>query len=100
MRQGEVWARADAPSYALIVSADLYNDANTGRVVVCPVIPGEPLPFDDYAADVGITDPVSGTVLPELVAWMPAAGLSHRLGALGADSWQRADHILRRVLGH
>ncbi|MCK9894095.1 hypothetical protein [Frankia sp. AgB32] len=51
MQQGEVWARADAPAHALIVSADLYNRAGTSRVVVCPVIPGDPLPHDDYAAD-------------------------------------------------
>jgi mRNA-degrading endonuclease toxin of MazEF toxin-antitoxin module len=100
VRQGEVWARADAPAHALIVSANMYNNANTGRVVVCPVVPGEPLPFDDYAADVGITVPVSGTVLPELVAWMPTSGLSHRLGAVPREVWQRADQILRRVLGH
>ncbi len=84
MRQGEVWARADA----LIVSADMYNNAGTGRVIVCPVIPGDPLPHDDYAADAGITDPLPGTVLPELVAWMPT------------DAWQRVDQILRRTLGH
>jgi mRNA-degrading endonuclease toxin of MazEF toxin-antitoxin module len=100
VRQGEVWARADAPSYALVVSADMYNNAGTGRVVVCPVIPGDPLPHDDYAADVGIADPVSGTVLPELVAWMPVAGLSRRIGPIPADAWQRVDQILRRVLGH
>lgn len=69
------------------------NNANTGRVVVCPVVPGEPLPFDDSAADVGITVPVSGTVLPELVAWMPTSGLSHRLGAVLPEAWQRADQL-------
>ncbi|WP_322766424.1 hypothetical protein [Frankia sp. Cr1] len=71
MRQGEVWARADTPAYALIVSAGMYNNAGTGRVIVCPVIPGDPLPHDDYAADAGITDPLPGTVLPALVAWVP-----------------------------
>ncbi|ABW11304.1 MULTISPECIES: transcriptional modulatorof MazE/toxin MazF [unclassified Parafrankia] len=100
MQQGEVWARADAPAHALIVSADLYNRAGTGRVVTCPVIPGEPLPHDDYAADAGITTPIRGTILPELVAWMPVSGLSHPLGPIPSDAWQRVDQILRRVLGH
>ncbi len=100
MQQGEVWARADAPVYVLIVSADMYNSAGTGRVVTCPVIPGDPLPHDDYAADAGITDPIPGTVLPELIAWIPTAGLSHRLGPIPAEAWQRVDQILRRVLGH
>lgn len=78
----------------------MYNDAGTGRVVVCPIVPGEPPPYDDYAADVGITVPVAGTVLPELVAWMPVSGLSHRLGSVSAEAWRQADQILRRVLGH
>jgi mRNA-degrading endonuclease toxin of MazEF toxin-antitoxin module len=95
-----VWVRADAPAHALVVSADLYNNADTGRVIVCPVIPGDPLPYDDYAADVGVAAPVAGTVLPELVAWMPVSGLSRRLGALDARDWARVDRILRRILGH
>ena len=100
MRQGEVWARADQPTQALIVSSDMYNNAATGRVVVCPVIPGDPLPFDDYAADVGITDPIKGTVIPELIGWMPISGLSHLLGHIGDPSWSKVDHILCRVLNH
>lgn len=78
----------------------MYNNARTGRVVVCPLVPGEPLPYDDYAVDVGVTVPVHGTVLPELVAWMPVSGLSHRLGTVTAEAWQQADLVLRRVLGH
>jgi mRNA-degrading endonuclease toxin of MazEF toxin-antitoxin module len=100
VRQGEVWARGDQPTLALIVSSDMYNSANTGRVIVCPVIPGGRLPNDDFAADVGISAPVTGTVLPELIGWMPASGLSAPLGALGAGDWQNVDQILRRVLDH
>ncbi len=37
MRHGEVWARADQPAHALILSSDMYNNAATGRVVICPV---------------------------------------------------------------
>ncbi|WP_018635914.1 hypothetical protein [Parafrankia elaeagni] len=64
--------------------------------MTCPVIPGEPLPHDDYAADAGITTPIKGTIVPELVAWMPVSGLSHLLGPVPADAWQRIDQILRR----
>ena len=78
MRQGEVWARGDQPTLALIVSSDMYNEAATGRVIVCPVIPGEPLPNDDFAADVGVTAPVTGTIVPELIGWIPASGPSNR----------------------
>jgi len=98
VHRGEVWARADQPTHALIVSSDMYNDAATGRVVVCPVIPGEPLPHDDYAADVGVSAPISGTILPELIGWMPVSGLGGRLGALGEEDWRRVEQILRRVL--
>ncbi|WP_239334212.1 hypothetical protein [Frankia sp. CiP3] len=100
MRQGEVWARVDVLAHALIVSADMYNNAGTGRVIVCPVIPGDPLPHDDYTADACITDPIPGTVLPELVAWLPTSALSHPLGPIPEDAWLRVDQILCRVLGH
>ncbi len=100
MRHGEVWARADQPAHALILSSDMYNNAATGRVVICPVIPGDPLPFDDYAADVGIIEPITGTVIPELIGWMPVSGLSHLLGRINDQAWAKVDQILRRVLNH
>jgi hypothetical protein len=38
---------------------------------------------------VAITGPLSATVLPELVAWMPAAGLSHILGPISEGTYRR-----------
>jgi hypothetical protein len=31
---------------------------------------------------------------------MPTAGLSHPLGAVPEQAWQRVDQILRRILNH
>lgn len=85
---------------ALILSSNLYNEAGPGRVIVCPVIPGEPLPGEEFAADVPITAPLMGTVLPELIEWLPASGLTHPRGAVSAPDWQRVDQTVRAVLGH
>jgi hypothetical protein len=39
-------------------------------------------------------------VLPELIEWLPASGLTHPRGALSARDRQRVDQIVRAVLGH
>jgi mRNA-degrading endonuclease toxin of MazEF toxin-antitoxin module len=100
VRQGEIWERGDRPTLALVLSSDLYNEAGPGRVIVCPVVPGEPLPGEEFAADVPIAAPLKGTVLPELIEWLPASGLTHPRGALSAPDWQRVDQTVRAVLGH
>ncbi|MBS2531455.1 type II toxin-antitoxin system PemK/MazF family toxin [Catenulispora sp. NF23] len=100
MRQGEIWERGDRPTLALILSSNLYNEAGPGRVIVCPVIPGEPLPAEDFATDVPLATPLTGTVLPELVEWLPISGLTHPRGAVTAQDWQRIDQIVRAILGH
>jgi mRNA-degrading endonuclease toxin of MazEF toxin-antitoxin module len=100
VRQGEIWERGDRPILALILSSDLYNEAGPGRVIVCPVVPGEPLPADEFTADVPITAPLKGMVLPELIEWLPASGLTHPRGPLPAPDWHRVDQIVRAVLGH
>ncbi|MBL7491319.1 hypothetical protein I6A60_01690 [Frankia sp. AgB1.9] len=83
----------------LVVSDDSYNRAATGRVIACPIVPGRPA-FPDYATVAILTDPVEGTVLPELVAWEPVSGLSHPLGPVPPLAWARVDQALRRLLGH
>lgn len=100
MRQGEVWERGDRPTLALVLSSDLYNEAGPGRVIVCPVIPGEAVPTDEFAGDVPIAAPLVGTVLPELIEWLPASGLTHPRGALSGTDWQHVDQVVRAVLGH
>ncbi|NUR63880.1 MAG: type II toxin-antitoxin system PemK/MazF family toxin [Catenulispora sp.] len=100
MRQGEIWERGDRPTLALVLSSDLYNEAGPGRVIVCPVIPGEPLPAEEFATDITIVNPLAGTVLPELIEWLPASGLTHPRGAVSRPDWQKVDQVVRAVLGH
>jgi mRNA-degrading endonuclease toxin of MazEF toxin-antitoxin module len=100
VRQGEVWERGDRPTLALILSSDLYNEAGPGRVIVCPVLPGEPVPIEDFAGDVPITTPLTGTVLAELLEWLPASGLTEPRGTLSGPDWERVDQVVRAVLGH
>jgi mRNA-degrading endonuclease toxin of MazEF toxin-antitoxin module len=99
VRQGEVWERGDKPTLALILSSDLYNEAGPGRVIVCPVLPGAPAAAEE-AGDVPITTPLAGTVMAELIEWLPASGLTHPRGALSAQDWQRVDQVVRALLGH
>jgi mRNA-degrading endonuclease toxin of MazEF toxin-antitoxin module len=100
VRQGEIWERGDRPTLALILSSDLYNEAGPGRVIVCPVIPGEPLPAEEFTTDVPITSPLHGIVLPELIEWLPVSGLTHPRGAVSILDWRQIDQITRAVLGH
>ena len=100
MRQGEIWERGDRPTLALVLSSDLYNEAGPGRVIVCPVVPGEPLAADTFATDVAITAPLMGTVLPELIEWLPASDLTHPRGTVEVPAWRQIDQIVRAVLGH
>ena len=100
MRQGEIWERGDRPTLALILSSDLYNEAGPGRVIVCPVRPGEPLPSEDFTADIAISAPLLGTVLPELIEWLPVSGLTHPRGAVSPEDWRHIDQVVRAVLGH
>lgn len=100
MRQGEIWERGDRPALALILSSDLYNEAGPGRVIVCPVVPGEPIPAEGFTTDVPISSPLKGTVLPELIEWLPGSGLTHPRGAVSESDWRQIDQIVRAVLGH
>jgi mRNA-degrading endonuclease toxin of MazEF toxin-antitoxin module len=90
----------DRPTLALVLSSDLYYEAGPGRVIVCPVIPGEPLPTEECAADVPVIAPLMGTVLPELIEWLPVSGPTAPRGALSEPDWQRVDQVVRAVLGH
>ena len=67
----------DHELYVAVLSNAIHLAADTGRVITCPFIPGR-LP-DDAMAMV-----VEGTLLPELVQWLPIAALDEPIGAIGA----------------
>lgn len=97
MRQGEVWTRGDAAALVVVVSGDLYNTADTGRVVVCPVIPGDP--FGDFTFVIPLNTPVSGFVVPDLVTALPTAALTERRGDVEVKDKERILSTVRGVLG-
>lgn len=98
MRQGEVWARGDAATLVVVVSGDLYNAADTGRVVVCPIIPGDP--FGDFSFVIPLTSPVRGFVVPDLVTTLPVVALTARRGELETKDLDLVSAMVRGVLGH
>jgi hypothetical protein len=53
-------------------------------VITCPFVPGG-LPDDLMAMVVAVGQP-EGTLLPELVQWLPSSALDEPIGTVGADA--------------
>jgi hypothetical protein len=81
---GDLAPRRDSEHelYVAVLSNAIHLAANTGRVITCPFIPGR-LPDDAMAMVVAVEQP-EGTLLPELVQWLPIAALDEPVGAIGA----------------
>jgi len=88
VRQGEIRRRLDTvgvPWYVMVLSGPNHLAADTGRVVVCRVVPGT-LPEDfvagvqrvSYTDDNGVT--TNGIAVPELIEWYPRSALSKPVG--------------------
>jgi hypothetical protein len=87
VRQGEIRRRLDTsgpiPCYVVVLSGPQHLAAETGRVVVCRVIPAAgPEDFPamhrvSYTAD-GVS--TIGVAVPELVEWYPRGALSEPVG--------------------
>ena len=84
----------------MILSSDLYNEGGPGHVIVCPVLPGEPVLAQEFTGYVPITSPLIGTVLAELIERFPASGLTEPRGTLSGPDRRRVDQVVRAVLGH
>jgi hypothetical protein len=90
VRQGEIRRRLDTtgpiPFYVMVLSGPNHLAADTGRVVVCRVIPGGGQESFVGVQSVAYTDPngvaTIGLVVPELVEWYPRSGLSEPVGLL------------------
>lgn len=90
MRQGEIRRRLDTtgpvPFYVLVLSGPNHLAADTGRVVVCRVIPGGAQEGFVGVRSVAYTDfdgmAAIGQVVPELVEWYPRSALSEPVGLL------------------
>jgi mRNA-degrading endonuclease toxin of MazEF toxin-antitoxin module len=81
---GAVAPRRDSEQelYVVVLSNAIHIAADTGRVITCPFIPGR-LPDDAMAMVVAVDHP-EGTLLPELVQWLPTAALDEPIGTVGA----------------
>ena len=81
---GDIAPRRDSEHelYVAVLSNGIHLAAGTGRVITCPFIPGQ-VPNDVMAMVVTVQQP-EGTLLPELVQWLPLAALDEPIGTIGA----------------
>lgn len=82
--------------YVVVLSNSIHLAANTGRVITCPFIPGQ-IPDDAMAMVVAIRQP-EGTLLPELVQWLPRSALGEPIGAVGTDALVEATSIVAALI--
>lgn len=82
--------------YVAVLSNSIHLAANTGRVITCPFIPGR-IPDDTMAMVVPINQP-EGTLLPELVQWLPSSALGEPIGAVGAAALGEAAAIVTALI--
>lgn len=66
--------------YVAVLSNSIHLAANTGRLITCPFIPGR-VPEDTMAMVVAVDQP-KGTLLPELVQWLPNSAIGEPVGTL------------------
>lgn len=72
---------SDHELYVVVLSNSIHLAAATGRAITCPFIPGE-VPNGTMAMVVVVEQP-AGTVLPELVQWLPVSALDEPIGNIG-----------------
>jgi hypothetical protein len=80
-----------------VLSNSMHVMARTGRVITCPYVPGT-VADDAMALVVGVAEP-PGTLLAELVQWLPVAALSEPIGNVGPDALARATAIVAALIG-
>jgi hypothetical protein len=83
---GDITPRRDSDHelYVVVLSNTIHLAAATGRLITCPFIPGE-IPSATMAMVVAVRQP-EGTVLPELVQWLPIAALAEPIGNIGGTA--------------
>lgn len=83
-------------TYVAVLSNSIHLAASTGRVITCPFVPGQ-IPDDAMAMVVPIGQP-EGTLLPELVQWLPSSALGEPIGAVGAAALGEAASIVAALI--
>ena len=91
---GDIAPRRDSDHelYVAVLSNAIHLAANTGRVITCPFVPGH-LPDDGMAMVVPVEQP-EGTLLPELVQWLPSAALDDPIGTIGSAALRETAAIV------
>jgi mRNA-degrading endonuclease toxin of MazEF toxin-antitoxin module len=95
---GDIAPRRDSEHelYVVVLSSSIHLAADTGRVITCPFISGE-VPEAAMAMVVGVADP-EGTVLPELVQWLPLVALDEPIGNIGAAVLRETTTIVAALI--
>lgn len=95
---GDIAPRNDSSRelYVAVLSNSIHLAANTGRVITCPFIPG-PVPADVMAMVVPVGRP-EGTLLPELVQWLPTSALGEPIGRAGPVALNEAVSIVNALI--
>lgn len=98
IRPGDVAPRLDTRSELMVVvlSNSMHLQAQTGRVICCPFVPGA-LGEDAMPLVVAVTEP-SGTLLPELVQWLPLSALADPLGNVGPLALSQTSAIVTALI--
>lgn len=83
IRSGDIVPRLDTRTELMVVvlSNAMHLQAQTGRAICCPFVPGN-IAEGAMPLVVAVTEP-SGTLLPELVQWLPLSALGDPLGNVG-----------------
>lgn len=95
---GDIASRQDIVRelYIAVLSNSIHLAANTGRVITCPFIPGR-VPDDAMAMVVPTRQP-EGTLLPELVQWLPTSALGEPIGNMGPAALTQATSIVTALI--
>ena len=95
---GDVTPRLDTNSdfMVAVLSSSMHLEAKTGRIICCPFVPGR-LSDDVLPLVVAVGQP-AGTLLPELVQWLPASALGESVGNVGQEAVRKATAILTALI--
>jgi mRNA-degrading endonuclease toxin of MazEF toxin-antitoxin module len=95
---GDIAPRRDSKAelFVAVLSNPIHLSANTGRAIVCPFIPGEV--SDDTMAMVVSIDRPPGTLLPELVQWLPISALDEPIGTISPHALRQATSFVTALI--
>lgn len=80
----------------MVLSNAVHLGAGTGRVIVCPLVPGQ---LTDEMEPIRVeVDQPPGTLLPELVRFLPRSALGEPIGVVDATALREAVRIVTALI--